>query len=171
MTAEDQDTRKHQYKLYEAIDRCRQVRPLVVDQRDFKYKQQMCKACKNEIKWKVQAEVDVAIAVYLIDYALTRQVKSVTLFAGDRDFLDSIEYVQAKLKKMVRIMSFDESTGLKIKAQKNFIDVTRPILEWQASRKKALGNLRPSQTNNNNNNGRRERSRTPDRRKKFVGYN
>jgi uncharacterized LabA/DUF88 family protein len=41
----------------------------------------------------VQAEVDVAIAVYLIDYALCSQVENIILFAGDRDFIDSINYV------------------------------------------------------------------------------
>jgi hypothetical protein len=40
----------------------------------------------------VQAEVVVAIAVYLIDYALCSYIESITLFAGDRDFIDSIRY-------------------------------------------------------------------------------
>lgn len=71
VTAEDAETRPKNLKLYEAIERARSERTIIVDERDFKYKTQQCKCgCKQEIKWKVQAEVDVAIAVYLIDYAL-----------------------------------------------------------------------------------------------------
>lgn len=72
----------------------------------------------------MQAEVDVAIAVYLIDYALCSHVESITLFAGDRDFIDSIMYVKNRLMKNVVIMGFEENTGLRIKNIGNFIDVT-----------------------------------------------
>ncbi len=64
-----------------------------VDIRQYKQKSAKCRCgCKEEIKWKVQAEVDVAIAVYLIDYGLCSHIQSITLFAGDRDFIDSIRY-------------------------------------------------------------------------------
>ena len=52
------------------------------------------------VTYKVQAEVDVAIAIYLIDYAnhdkvnRSNSVSSITLFAGDRDFIDAIEYTK-----------------------------------------------------------------------------
>ena len=66
---------------------------LIVDIREYKQRSAKCRCgCKEEIKWKVQAEVDVAIAVYLIDYALCSYIQSITLFAGDRDFIDSIRY-------------------------------------------------------------------------------
>ncbi len=66
---------------------------MIVDIREYKQRSAKCRCgCKEEIKWKVQAEVDVAIAVYLIDYALCSYIQSITLFAGDRDFIDSIRY-------------------------------------------------------------------------------
>lgn len=82
----------------------------------------------------MQAEVDVAIAVYLIDYALCSQVENIILFAGDRDFIDSINYVQSRLKKSVLIMGFEESTGSKIRGSGNFIDVTQEIVRLQRER-------------------------------------
>lgn len=98
MTAEDAETKIKHEKFYDALNKARQHKNIFVDQRDFKYKTQACKCgCKQEIRWKVQAEVDVAIAVYLIDYALCSQVEIITLFAGDRDFIDSINYVQSRL--------------------------------------------------------------------------
>lgn len=93
-----------------------------------------------------------AIAVYLIDYALYSQVETITLFAGDRDFVDSINYVQSRLFKSVTIMGFEESTGPKIKAFERFIDVTESILRLQAARTKRLNALKNS------------RSQTPERR-------
>ena len=40
----------------------------------------------------MQAEVDIAIAVRLIDYARMSHIETITLFAGDRDFIDAIKY-------------------------------------------------------------------------------
>lgn len=74
-----------------------------------------------------------AIAVYLIDYALCSQVENIILFAGDRDFIDSINYVQERLHKQVLIMGFEQSTGSKIKGM-NFIDVTQEILRLAKER-------------------------------------
>ena len=72
----------------------------------------MCRCgCQTEIKYKVQAEVDVTIAVYLIDYALCSSIENIVLFAGDRDFIDSIIYVKRRLMKNVIIMGFEENTG------------------------------------------------------------
>lgn len=52
-----------------------------------------------------------AIAVYLIDYALCSHVKSITLFAGDRDFTDAIMYVKDRLMKKVVMLGFEENTS------------------------------------------------------------
>lgn len=47
----------------------------------------------------MQAEVDVAVAIYMMDYALCDRVQTITLFAGDRDFIDAINYTRDRLKK------------------------------------------------------------------------
>jgi uncharacterized LabA/DUF88 family protein len=57
----------------------------------------------------VQAEVDVAIAVKLIHFAQMPNVKSISLFAGDRDFYDAIEYVQETFLKPVQILAFKDN--------------------------------------------------------------
>ncbi len=81
---------------------------MFIDVRNYKQRSAKCRCgCKEEIKWKVQAEVDVAIAVYLIDYGLCSHVKSITLFAGDRDFIDSVRYTQTRLAKNVTILGFE----------------------------------------------------------------
>ena len=62
--------------------------------REYKKKSFNCSKCKQTNSQKVQAEVDVAIAVKLIHFAQMSSVKTISLFAGDRDFYDAIEYVQ-----------------------------------------------------------------------------
>lgn len=47
-----------------------------------------------------------AIAVKLIDFAAMPNVKNITLFAGDRDFIDAIKYAQEVLLKRVQIIAF-----------------------------------------------------------------
>lgn len=86
----------------------------------------------------MQAEVDVAIAVYLIDYALCSKVESITLFAGDRDFYDAIMYVHSNLRRDVRIMGFDENTGARLKNIFNFIDVTQDLQRLHKERQQYL---------------------------------
>ena len=54
-----------------------------LDIRDYKYKQISCNNCKTKGKQKVQAEVDVAIAVKLIDLARLPTVENISLLAGD----------------------------------------------------------------------------------------
>ena len=61
--------------------------------REYKQKTYTCGKCKTVGKQKVQAEVDVAIAVKMIEFAQLPNVKSITLLAGDRDFMDSIKHV------------------------------------------------------------------------------
>jgi uncharacterized LabA/DUF88 family protein len=65
-----------------------------IDMREYKKKSFNCSKCKQTNSQKVQAEVDVAIAVKLIHFAQMPNVKTISLFAGDRDFYDAIEYVQ-----------------------------------------------------------------------------
>ena len=72
-----------------------------LDIREYKYKSFQCTSCKSKGKYKVQAEVDVAIAVRMIDAAKDTNVRSLTLFAGDRDFYDAVRYVQEDLGKPV----------------------------------------------------------------------
>lgn len=67
------------------------------------------------MKSKVQAEVDVAIAVYLVDYARSSRVETITLFAGDRDFIDAILYAKHNLRKHVQILAFEENLATRIK--------------------------------------------------------
>ena len=69
--------------------------------REYKQKTFTCGKCKQTNRQKVQAEVDVAIAVKLIHYAQMPNVKTISLFAGDRDFYDAIDYVQETYKKPV----------------------------------------------------------------------
>jgi uncharacterized LabA/DUF88 family protein len=64
-----------------------------IDMREYKQKTYTCGKCKTIGKQKVQAEVDVAIAVKMIEFAQLPNVKSITLLAGDRDFMDSIKHV------------------------------------------------------------------------------
>ena len=47
-----------------------------------------------------------AIAVKLLNYAQMPNVKTLTLLAGDRDFLDAIKYVEEVLMKPVSIVAF-----------------------------------------------------------------
>lgn len=110
------------------MEKSSKFKNIVIDQRDFKNRTQMCRCgCQTEIKYKVQAEVDVAIAVYLIDYALCSSIENIVLFAGDRDFIDSIIYVKRRLMKNVIIMGFEDNTGQRIKNLGNFLDVTQDI--------------------------------------------
>lgn len=82
-----------------------------LDIREYKYKTYCCANCKQVNKQKVQAEVDVAIAVKLLDYAAMPHVQTLTLFAGDRDFLDAIKYAQEVLLKPVQIMAFESNVS------------------------------------------------------------
>ncbi len=124
VTAEDNETIQRHRKFYQELKRYPYVK---IDQREFKYKSASCR-CKQEIRWKVQAEVDVAIAVYLIDYALCHKVETITLFAGDRDFIDAIMYSKNKLQKNVTIMAFEENLSSRIKSSGvDFINITNNI--------------------------------------------
>eukprot|EP00347_Sterkiella_histriomuscorum_P012536 403368196 len=121
VTAEDNETNARHKKFYDELARCKKVQ---VDQREFKYRSQTCK-CKNEVKWKVQAEVDVAIAVYLIDYAQSNRVDTITLFAGDRDFIDAIMYCRDRLKKQLLVLAYEENLASRIKQSGvSFINVS-----------------------------------------------
>jgi len=57
----------------------------------------------------------VAIAVYLMDYAFCRDLESITLFAGDRDFISAIDYAKNILGKEVTIVAFEESLANRIR--------------------------------------------------------
>tara|TARA_B110000285_G_C15060066_1_gene581871 strand:- start:848 stop:1072 length:225 start_codon:yes stop_codon:yes gene_type:complete len=65
-----------------------------LDIREYKFKSTVCRKCKETTKTKVQAEVDVAIAIKLLDYAAMPNIQTLSLFAGDRDFLDAVNYAQ-----------------------------------------------------------------------------
>lgn len=75
--------------------------------------------------------MDVAIAVYLIDYALCSYIDSITLFAGDRDFIDSIRYAQQRLGMKVMIMGFENNAGQPLLQSGMFVDVMQQILALQ----------------------------------------
>ena len=47
-----------------------------------------------------------AIAVKLIEQGLDKDVSSITLFAGDRDFFDAIKYVSSTLAKPTFLIGF-----------------------------------------------------------------
>jgi uncharacterized LabA/DUF88 family protein len=78
--------------------------------------------------------VDVAIAVYLIDYALCSYIESITLFAGDRDFIDSIRYAQQRLSMKVMIMGFENNAGQPLLQSGMFVDVMQHVITLQKER-------------------------------------
>mmetsp|Transcript_10393 Transcript_10393/g.7758 ORF Transcript_10393/g.7758 Transcript_10393/m.7758 type:complete len:110 (+) Transcript_10393:252-581(+) len=82
-----------------------------IDMRDFKFKNVLCK-CKNESRQKIQAEVDVAITVKLMLCAQKEGTETITLFAGDRDFIDPIQF--ALTKKKLFIISFQDNVAAKL---------------------------------------------------------
>ena len=51
----------------------------------------------------------------MIDYARSYRVETITLFAGDRDFIDAILYARDNLKKDVCILAFEENLAARIK--------------------------------------------------------
>ena len=66
------------------------------------------------MRQKVQAEVDVSIAVKMITIAQNPVVKTIVLFAGDRDFIDAIDYITKTLKKQVIIIAFQDTVAQRI---------------------------------------------------------
>lgn len=58
--------------------------------------------------------MDVAIAVKLIDFASLPNIETLTLFAGDRDFLDAIKYSQEVLMKKVQIVAFKGNVSTRL---------------------------------------------------------
>jgi uncharacterized LabA/DUF88 family protein len=133
VTSEDNDTWTKNCKFYEVMNReIAHKRQILLDIRQYKQKSAKCRCgCKEEIKWKVQAEVDVAIAVYLIDYALCNYIESITLFAGDRDFIDSIQYAKSRLGSNVTILGFENNAGQPLLKSGVFVNVTHDILKLQ----------------------------------------
>ena len=139
MTSEDHETYAKNARFYEDVVK-KTHRQVMLDIRQYKQKSAKCRCgCKEEIKWKVQAEVDVAIAVYLIDYALCSYISTITLFAGDRDFIDSIRYAQQRLGMKVLIMGFENNAGQPLIQSGMFVDVMPDIVKLQKERQsKAL---------------------------------
>lgn len=82
-----------------------------IDMREYKKKEFNCSKCKNTGIQKVQAEVDVAIAVKMMEFAQNPNVKTITLFAGDRDFFDAVKYAQEEFFKPVTIIAFKENVS------------------------------------------------------------
>lgn len=50
-----------------------------------------------------------AIAVKLIHFAQMPNIKTISLFAGDRDFYDAIQYVQETYLKPVQVIAFKDN--------------------------------------------------------------
>ena len=88
-----------------------------MDIRDYKFKNFICSQCDHKGKQKVQAEVDVAIAVKLMQIAQLPDVEGLTLFAGDRDFYDAIQHVQEQLNKPVQILAFKDNVSQRLTDQ------------------------------------------------------
>lgn len=114
-----------------------------LDIREYKYKSFQCGNCKTKGKQKVQAEVDVAIAVRMIDAAKQTNVRSITLFAGDRDFYDAIRYVQEDLGKPVQILAYRDNFAQRLilllgSENVNFLNDYWPILNKMAGAKNLL---------------------------------
>ena len=89
VSAEDYEGFTKNEHLYRSL----QSKGASLDIRDYKFKNFVCTNCDHKGKQKVQAEVDVAIAVKLIQFAQMAEVSNLILFAGDRDFFDAIRYV------------------------------------------------------------------------------
>ena len=90
VSAEDYEGFTKNEPVYKSL----QSKGVNLDIRDYKFKNFVCTNCDCRGKQKVQAEVDVAIAVKLMEFGQHPDISSLTIFAGDRDFFDAIQYVQ-----------------------------------------------------------------------------
>jgi len=88
VNSEDYDGMTRNEKLYKKL----QEIGAEIDIREYKQRTTRCNnpECGKKIESKVQAEVDIAVAIKLINFARMPNVESITLVAGDRDFIDSI---------------------------------------------------------------------------------
>lgn len=105
VNAEDYDGMTKNEKLYTKF----QSIGAEIDIREYKFKTYHCSECKNTNNYKVQAEVDITIAVKLINFSRMPNVETITLVAGDRDFIDSIRYAQENFYKDITIVGFKEN--------------------------------------------------------------
>ena len=87
---------------------------IILDIREYKFKNFNCQHCKVEIKQKVQAEVDVTIAIKMIEYGNMPSIKTLTLFAGDRDFFDAIQYTTNVLGKRMELIAFEDTVSSRL---------------------------------------------------------
>jgi uncharacterized LabA/DUF88 family protein len=99
-----------------------------VDLREFKQKIITCK-CKHENKTKIQAEVDVSIAVKMLIFGFKPETETITLFAGDRDFIDAINFVNNRLRKPVTVVAFQDNLASRImKSKSNVLILNRSLI-------------------------------------------
>ena len=90
------------------------------DVRHFKGKQVFCpnESCQfhhSGFSHTMQAQVDVAIVMVGMKYAYKRQLESLTLLAGDTDFLDMVEFVVDEMGKSVNLVSYSDSISSNLK--------------------------------------------------------
>lgn len=86
-----------------------------------------------------------AIAVKIIEFAQNPNVKTISLFAGDRDFFDAIKYAQEQFFKPVTILAFKENVSLRfndlINTEVVLIDNYWGVLCQSSSQMKSIGDV------------------------------
>ena len=93
-TAEHPHSKHEDFSFYEMLGH----HNFMVDIREFKKMQCFCPNRRCEYNSKpiyrpVQAEVDVALAVKLVELALDPDIDQIVVIAGDRDFRDAYQFV------------------------------------------------------------------------------
>ena len=79
-----------------------------------------CPFNQKAIKRPVQAEVDIAIAIKLVELSLSPEIDDIVLVAGDRDFKDALKFIGQR--KKVHLVCFEHSIHPSLqKAVKNVI--------------------------------------------------
>ena len=78
---------------------------------DYKTMGYTCSNCAHKGYKKVQAEVDMQIGVEMIKLAEEENVNSITLLAGDRDFVPAIMHVMERWHKPVTIIGFKNTVS------------------------------------------------------------
>lgn len=79
-----------------------------------------CPFNQKAIKRPVQAEVDIAIAIKLVELSLRPDIDDIVLVAGDRDFKDALKFIGER--KRVHLVCFGSSIHPSLhKAVKNVI--------------------------------------------------
>lgn len=97
VSSSDEEVQKRDKPIFSAFSKL----GYSLDIRDFKLQRVFVPETGQVVNRKVQAEVDVAIAIKMVELAETKD--HIVLIAGDRDFKDAIAAVRARGKKVTLI--------------------------------------------------------------------